>query len=108
MHGKKTRCLYSTGGGFQTLPNNATVSMQLDNSTAYVTYMSVLDQIMQGLNSLRDSLCKDKFGVSFERLNDKVESDKQKISAIRQVYPKKIMKEKIDEFNRVIMSKFSR
>ena len=82
------------GSGFHTLPNNATVSIQLDNSTTYVTYMSVLDQIMQGLNSLRDSLCQDRFGVSFEKLNDKVESDKQKISAIRQVYPKKIMKEK--------------
>ena len=35
-----------------------------------------------------------RFGISFEKLNDKVESDKQKISAIRQVYPKKIMKEK--------------
>ena len=32
--------------------------------------------------------------VAFDKLNDKVESDKQKISAIRQVYPKKIMKEK--------------
>lgn len=82
------------GGGFQTLPNTATVSIQLDNATKYETYMSVLDQIMQGLNSLRDSLSKDKFGVSFDKLNDKVEIDKQKISAIRQVYPKKIMKEK--------------
>tara|TARA_B100000927_G_scaffold165786_1_gene133555 strand:- start:1228 stop:1923 length:696 start_codon:yes stop_codon:yes gene_type:complete len=82
------------GSGFKTLPNTATVSIQLDNSTKYETYMNVLDQIMQGLNSLRDSLSKEKFGVSFEKLNDKVESDKQKISAIRQVYPKKIMKEK--------------
>ena len=91
---KRLDACVAFGGGFQTLPNNATVSIQLDNSTTYVTYMNVLDQIMQGLNSLRDSLCQDKFGVSFERLNDKVESDKQKISAIRQVYPKKIMKEK--------------
>ena len=82
------------GSGFMTLPNTATVSIQLDNSTKYETYMSVLDQIMQGLNSLRDSLSKDKFGVAFDKLNDKVEVDKQKISAIRQVYPKKIMKEK--------------
>ena len=28
------------GSGFQTLPNNATVSIQLDNATKYVTYMS--------------------------------------------------------------------
>ena len=82
------------GSGFQTLPNTATVSIQLDNATKYETYMNVLDQIMQGLNSLRDSLCKEKFGVSFGKLNDKVEIDKQKISAVRQVYPKKIMKEK--------------
>jgi len=82
------------GGGFKTLPNTATVSIQLDNATKYETYMSVLDQIMQGLNTLRDSLSQDKFGISFDKLNNKVESDKQKISAIRQVYPKKIMKEK--------------
>ena len=83
------------GTGFKTLPNNATISIQMDNSTKYETYMKVLDQIMLGLNHLRDSLCKDKFqGIPFSRLNDKVESDKQKISAIRQVYPKKIMKEK--------------
>tara|TARA_Y100001978_G_scaffold156247_1_gene141753 strand:- start:640 stop:1341 length:702 start_codon:yes stop_codon:yes gene_type:complete len=83
------------GTGFKTLPNNATISIQMDNSTKYETYMKVLDQIMLGLNHLRDSLCKDKFqGIPFSKLNDKVESDKQKISAIRQVYPKKIMKEK--------------
>ena len=82
------------GDGFKTLPNTATVSIQLDNATKYETYMNVLDQIMQGLNTLRDSLCQDKFGISFDKLNNKVESDKQKISAIRQVYPKKIMKEK--------------
>ena len=82
------------GSGFKTLPNTATVSIQLDNATKYETYMNVLDQIMQGLNSLRDSLSKEKFGVPFNKLNDKVELDKQKISAIRQVYPKKIMKEK--------------
>ena len=91
---KRLDACIAFGDGFQTLPNNATVSIQLDNSTKYVTYMSVLDQIMQGLNSLRDSLCINRFGISFEKLNDKVESDKQKISAIRQVYPKKIMKEK--------------
>tara|TARA_B100001287_G_scaffold268130_1_gene264056 strand:+ start:14311 stop:15006 length:696 start_codon:yes stop_codon:yes gene_type:complete len=91
---KRLDACIAFGGGFMTLPNTATVSIQLDNSTKYETYMSVLDQIMQGLNSLRDSLSKEKFGVAFDKLNDKVEIDKQKISAIRQVYPKKIMKEK--------------
>ena len=75
------------GSGFKTLPNNATVSIQMDNSPKYETYMKVVDH-------LRDSLCVDKFNVPFGKFNDKVESDKQKISAIRQVYPKKIMKEK--------------
>jgi biopolymer transport protein ExbD len=91
---KRLDACIAFGSGFQTLPNTATVSIQLDNATKYETYMNVLDQIMQGLNSLRDSLSKDKFGVAFDKLNDKVEIDKQKISAIRQVYPKKIMKEK--------------
>tara|TARA_B100001778_G_scaffold313749_1_gene298430 strand:- start:206 stop:742 length:537 start_codon:yes stop_codon:yes gene_type:complete len=81
-------------GEFQVLPANATVSIQMDNSTKYITYMKVLDQIMQGLNELRDEYSKENFGVPFSKLNDKVESDKRKIVAIRQVYPKKIMKEK--------------
>ncbi len=81
-------------GTFKALPNSATISIQLDNSTKYNTYMQVLDQIMLGLNELRNDLCEEKFGVSFVRLNGKAESDKKKISAIRQVYPKRIMKEK--------------
>ena len=81
-------------GNFKALPNSATISIQLDNSTKYETYMYVLDQIMSGLNELRDEKCNEKFGIAFTRLNKKVESDKQKISAIRQLYPKRIMKEK--------------
>lgn len=81
-------------GNFNALPNSATISIQLDNSTKYETYMYVLDQIMSGLNELRDEKCIEKFGIAFTRLNKKVESDKQKISAIRQLYPKRIMKEK--------------
>ncbi|MEC8968855.1 MAG: biopolymer transporter ExbD [Bacteroidota bacterium] len=81
-------------GAFPALPNSATVSIQLDNATSYDIYMQVLDQIMIGLNSLRDELSLEKFGVPFSKLNKKVDSDKAKISAIRQVYPKRIMKEK--------------
>jgi biopolymer transport protein ExbD len=81
-------------GEFYVLPANATVSIQMDNSTKYITYMKVLDQIMQGLNELRNEYSIEKFGIPFSKLNDKVESDKEKIIAIRQVYPKKIMKEK--------------
>ena len=81
-------------GDFPALPNSATVSIQLDNATSYDIYMQVLDQIMLGLNELRNELCLAKFGVPFTKLNKKVETDKAKISAIRQVYPKRIMKEK--------------
>ena len=81
-------------GEFLVLPQNATISIGLDNSNKYITYMSVLDQIMQGLNELREEYCEEKFKRKFSSLNDKVEADKKIISAIRQVYPKKIMKEK--------------
>jgi biopolymer transport protein ExbD len=81
-------------GDFPALPNSATVSIQLDNATSYDIYMQVLDQIMLGLNDLRNELCLEKFGVPFTKLNKKVDTDKAKISAIRQVYPKRIMKEK--------------
>ena len=76
---------------------NATVTILTDNETKYDTYMQVLDHIMQGLNELRNKLSKEKFGKSYEKLNDDPKDENneiEKIKAIQQVYPKRIMKQK--------------
>jgi len=84
-------------GEFKMLPINATVTILTDNETKYETYMQVLDYIMQGLNELRNKLSKDKFGKSYDKLNDDPKDENNeidKIHAIQQVYPKRIMKQK--------------
>jgi biopolymer transport protein ExbD len=84
-------------GDFKVLPMNATVTILTDNETKYDTYMQVLDHIMQGLNELRNKLSKEKFGKSYEKLNDDPKDENneiEKIKAIQQVYPKRIMKQK--------------
>ena len=84
-------------GEFKVLPINATVTILTDNETKYDIYMQVLDQIMQGLNELRNNLSLEKFNIAYDDLNDDPDdkpNDIDKIKAIQQVYPKKIMKQK--------------
>lgn len=84
-------------GPYKTLPKAATVALQYDKGTSYGTYLSVRDEIMKGINELRDKKCLEAFGVSYKALDGlraevKTEEDKAKISAIREVYPQKIIK----------------
>jgi len=81
-------------GEYNELAKEGMVTIQLDNSTKFETYLKVLDQIMLGLNELRDELSREKFNVPYAKLNPKNEEDKEKIKAIRTVYPKRIMKAK--------------
>jgi biopolymer transport protein ExbD len=84
-------------GSYRTVNKAATIAIQYDKGTSYGTYLSVRDKIMSGLNKLRDDLAFDKFGLKYSELeriraNMKTEEDKEKIKAIRQVYPQKIIK----------------
>ncbi len=84
-------------GPYRTVNKAATIAIQYDKSTSYGTYLAVRDKIMSGLNSLRDDLAMEKFGVKYGdleriRANKKTDEDKAMIKAIRQVYPQKIIK----------------
>ena len=81
-------------GEYDELSNKGMVTIQLDNSTKFETYLRVLDQIMLGLNELRDELSREKFNIPYERLNEAKEEDREKLKALRMVYPKRIMKAK--------------
>ena len=84
-------------GDFKVIPSLATVTIKTHDNTQYDIYMQILDQIMQGLNELRNNLSIKKFGIPFNKLNDDANdtenNDIDKIKAIRQVYPKRISKE---------------
>jgi len=81
-------------GPYNEISDKAMITIQLDNATSFKTYVSVLNEIMAGINQLRSDLCLAKFGVPYNRLNKKVEEDKAILKILRQVYPKRIMKAK--------------
>lgn len=81
-------------GEYDELAKEGMVTIQLDNSTKFETYLKVLDQIMLGLNELRDELSREKFNIPYDKLNDRNEEDREKLKALRMVYPKRIMKAK--------------
>ena len=76
------------------LPQNATISIGLDNNTKYIIYMNVVDQIYQALHELKKDYCKNVLKINYDKLNDKNDEDKEIIKALREIYPKRIMKEK--------------
>lgn len=84
-------------GSYKTLPKSATIAIQYDKGTTYGTYLGVRDQVMSGINELRNRKCKEVFGVSYnelESIREEVltEENKAQIKAIREVYPQKIIK----------------
>lgn len=60
------------------------ISVQNDVDTEYQAYIDVQNELVAAYNELREELSKNKFGKSFEELNE----DEQK--AVQTVYPQKI------------------
>ena len=77
-------------GEYDELPSSALISLQNDRGTSYKTYISVQNELSSAVNSLRDKLSQEKFGVAYSELNPSREEDKPKIKAIRAVYPQRI------------------
>ena len=87
-------------GEYKTVNKEAIIGLEYDATASYGTYLSVRDELMNGINQLRDQLCLDKFGVSFTELKAKREAvktaeDIARIKAVRTVYPQKIVKKKV-------------
>ena len=60
------------------------ISLQNDRGTSYGTYLAVQNELVGAINDLREELAEQKFGKSF----DKLEQDQQ--DAIKEIYPSKI------------------
>lgn len=82
-------------GPYNEISDKAMITIQLDNATSFKTYVSVLNEIMAGINELRSELCLAKFGVPYQKIEkSKVPEDKEMVKVLRAVYPKRIMKAK--------------
>lgn len=77
-------------GPYGELPSGAVISIKVDRSASYSTYISVQNELIAGLNHLRDSCAMVNFGVRYGSLNISNPEDQKKIRAIRLVFPRKI------------------
>lgn len=83
------------GGEFKQLPGSALISMRNDRNTTYDTYLQVQNELEAAINELRDELSEAKFGMPYAKLEDNYERSpdeltRQRIFAIREVYPQRI------------------
>lgn len=60
------------------------ISLQNDRGTSYGTYIKVQNELVAAYNELRDELALEKFGKKYRELT------KDKMDAIRKVYPQRI------------------
>ncbi len=87
-------------GEYKTVNKRAIIGLQYDETASYGSYLSVRDELMNGINQLRNQLSLERFGVSFTELTSKRDAiktaeDIARIKAIRTVYPQNIIKRKI-------------
>lgn len=74
------------------------ISLQNDNGTSYKLYIQVQNELEAAYNELRDQLALEKFGTKYKILEELAKSDlpseaepaKEKVKAIREVYPQRI------------------
>lgn len=90
-------------GNYKTVNKFATVAIQYDKGTSYGKYVEVRDNVMSGLNELRNELSLKAFNEPYSVLfNTKIETfdgdpgaleeHQAKLKALREVYPQKIIK----------------
>lgn len=83
------------GGEYKQLPGAALISMRNDRNTTYDTYIQVQNELEAAINELRDELAQAKFGSTYAELEDLFERSpneltRQRIFAVRAVYPQRI------------------
>ena len=89
------KCDYCKGKKLPTSsdhPNKAVISLKSDRGTSYGAFVAIHDQLGQAYMELRNRVCKERYGVSFESLlkqqkSDKSQKLKDKIKKIKELYP---------------------
>ncbi|WP_299001536.1 biopolymer transporter ExbD [uncultured Tenacibaculum sp.] len=75
-------------------PNKAIISVESDRGTEYGTYVAVQNELLRAYTELRNRLCLEKYGMSFDELEKafvdgarKDESLRKKVEDIKASYP---------------------
>jgi biopolymer transport protein ExbD len=74
-------------------PNKAIISVQSDRGTEYGTYIKVQNELLRAYTDLRNRLCKKRYGMSFDALEEAYDGDKtnealkKKVEDIKTSYP---------------------
>ena len=87
-------------GNYSTINKYATVAIQYDKATTYGTYLGVRDNIMSGINELRDNLALKNF-----LLNNQYPKKPTSLDLLKELYkvaPNDSIKSKIDELFKAI------
>eukprot|EP00746_Dinoflagellata_sp_MGD_P029028 gnl/MRDRNA2_/MRDRNA2_168691_c0_seq1.p1 gnl/MRDRNA2_/MRDRNA2_168691_c0~~gnl/MRDRNA2_/MRDRNA2_168691_c0_seq1.p1 ORF type:complete len:230 (+),score=27.84 gnl/MRDRNA2_/MRDRNA2_168691_c0_seq1:764-1453(+) len=69
------------------------ISLQNDRGTSYDLYIQVQNELAAAYRELRDEMAKSKFNMTYAEIEEKAEDSKEmkdKLDAIRTVYPQKI------------------
>lgn len=77
-------------GAYKELPSSAVISLRNDRGTSYDMYIQVQNELQSAVNQLRDELSLKTFGKRYNELDANNDEDKERILAIRQVYPQRI------------------
>lgn len=77
-------------GAYNELPSSAVVSLRNDRGTSYDMYIQVQNELQSAVNQLRDEISLKNFGKRYSELDANREEDKERILAVRQVYPQRI------------------
>lgn len=69
------------------------ISLQNDNGTSYEMYIKVQNELVAAYNELRNEFAQQKFGKTYEELNQiagSSEAAKEKLDAVKKFYPQRI------------------
>ena len=86
-------------GEYRELVPAAVISLQNDKGTSYNTYIQVQNELASAVNQLRDDLCQKTWKITYDDLNDKIEEDRKRIKAVRQVFPQRVSEAEPKDLN---------
>ena len=69
------------------------ISLQNDRGTSYDLYIQIQNELARAYRELRDELAKQRFGMSFDALEEQAENDEKAnkmLKAVKKVYPQRI------------------
>ena len=99
---KKKLLAVKTIGDFHTINDSSFIEINYSKSNSYGDFIVLRDIIMATIIELRNELSIEKFGISYEELEDFQENKKnevnaEKINALRLAFPQNIRKRKLDK-----------